>query len=153
MIKIAKVGSFCPHETCDLYGMVDEGNITKYGKSRQGHQRYHCKSCESVVNENHGTLFYRKKKSAKDIIEVLVLLAKGSSISAIVESKGYKAETIETWLLEAAEHVEEISNLLLEDYDLGPSQIDAMWSFVKNKGSKKGTKKLKNQVHSGVQRL
>ena len=150
MTKIGKVGSYCPHEECELYGKVDKGNVTKYGKSRQGKQRYFCKSCERVINENHGTIFYRKKKSAKDIIEVLALIAKGSTVSAVVEAKGYKAETIESWLLEASEHAEEINAILLEDYDLGPSQIDAMWSFVKNKGSKKGMRKLKDQVHSGV---
>ena len=150
MTRIVKVGSYCPHEDCEQYGTVDKGNVTKYGKSKQGRQRYYCNSCKRVINENHGTIFYRKKKSAKDIIETLALLAKGSTVSAVVEAKGYKAETIEGWLLEASKHAEEINAILLEDYDLGPSQIDGMWNFVKNKGSKKGTKKAKNQVHSGV---
>jgi len=148
--SIAEVGSHCPHKECGLYGEVGKGNVHKYGKSKKGLQRYYCKSCERVINANHGTLFYRKRKSPKEIIEVLVLLAKGSSISAIVEAKGYKAETIEGWLIEAAEHAEVINSILLEEYDLGPSQIDGMWGFVKHKGSKKGSKKVKKQAHSGV---
>ena len=148
--SIGEVGSHCPHKECELYREVGKGNVHKYGKSKKGLQRYFCKSCERVINENHGTLFYRKRKSAKEIIEVLVLLANGSNISAIVEAKGYKAETIEGWLLEAADHAEVINAILLEDYDLGASQIDGMWSFVKHKGSKKGSKKVKKLAHSGV---
>ena len=148
--SVGEVGSHCPHKGCEAYGEIEKGNIIKYGKSKQGLQRYYCKSCEDTFNENHGTLFYRKRKSPKEIIEVLVLLAKGSSISAVVEAKGYKAETIEGWIVEAAEHAEEINSILLKDYDLGPSQIDGMWSFVKHKGSKKGSKKVKKLVHFGV---
>jgi len=145
-----KVGSYCPNTSCELYGKVGKDNVHKYGRSRQGLQRYLCNDCEKTFNENHGTLFYRKRKSPKEIIEVLVLLANGSNVSAIVEAKGYKAETIESWLIEAAEHGEEINAILLEGYNLGPSQIDGMWSFVKHKGSKKGSKKVKKLVHSGV---
>jgi len=145
----AEIGSYCPNKACETYGKVEKGNVHKYGRSKQGLQRYLCKDCDKTFNENHGTLFYRKRKSPKEIIEVLVLLANGSNLSAIVEAKGYKAETIEGWLIEAAEHAEEINTILLEDYDLGPSQIDGMWSFVKHKGSKKGLKKVKRQAHSG----
>lgn len=151
MKKVAEVGSYCPYKGCNAYGEVEQGNVIKYGKSNQGVQRYYCNSCKTPINANYGTMFYRKRTSAKEIIEVLVLIANGSNISAIVEAKGYKAATIEGWLLEAAEHAEEINALLLKDYDVGPSQIDAMWSFVKHKGSKKGDKKkVKTQEHSGV---
>ena len=35
---ISEVGSFCPHEACERYGVVGLGNIILYGKSKQGRQ-------------------------------------------------------------------------------------------------------------------
>ena len=106
---LGEVGSFCPHEACIAYGEVGAGNIILYGKSKQGIQRYYCKSCERAFSAHYGTLFYRRRKSASEIIETLALLAKGTSLSAIVAAKGYKEETVQSWLEEAAGHAEEVS--------------------------------------------
>ena len=147
---LGEVGSFCPHETCRAYGEVGAGNIIAYGKSRQGVQRYFCKSCERAFNANYGTLFYRRRKSAAEIIETLALLAKGTSLSAVVAAKGYKEETVQSWLEEAATHAEAVSTALLRDYDVSAAQIDGLWSFVAHKGSKKGAKKVQLREPSGA---
>jgi len=144
------VGSFCPNQGCDSYGEIDSENIIKYGMSKQGRQRYRCKTCKKVFNENQGTLFYRRRKPASEILETLSLLSKGTSPAAICEAKGYKQETIMSWLKEAAEHTEAVSQVLLEDYQVSASQIDGLWSFVKHKGSKKGMKKVPTRARSGV---
>ena len=147
---LGEVGSFCPHETCTAHGKVGSGNIIGYGKSKQGVQRYYCKSCERAFNANYGTLFYRRRKSATEIIEVLALLAKGTSLSAVVAAKGYKEETIQSWLEEAARHAEQVSAALLKDYNIGASQVDGLWSFVAHKGTKKGSKKALPRERSGA---
>lgn len=147
---LGNVGSFCPHEGCTAYGEVGAGNVILYGKSKQGMQRFFCKSCERAFNANYGTLFYRRRKSASEIIETLALLAKGTSISAIVAAKGYKEETVQSWLEEAAAHAEEVSAALLKGYNVSAAQIDGLWSFVAHKGSKKGTKKAQLREHSGA---
>ena len=147
---LGEVGSFCPHEACIAHGEVGAGNIILYGKSKQGIQRYCCKSCERAFSANYGTLFYRRRKSASEIIGTLALLAKGTSISAIVAAKGYKEETVQSWLEEAAAHAEEVSTALLKDYEVSAVQIDGLWSFVAHKGSKKGAKKAQPRERSGV---
>ena len=147
---LGEVGSFCPHEACVAYGEVGTGNVIQYGKSKQGVQRYYCKSCERAFNANYGTLFYRRRKSASEIIEVLALLAKGTSLSAVVAAKGYKEETIQSWLEEAAAHAEEVSTALLKGYNVSAAQVDSLWSFVAHKGSKKGTKKAQLRERSGA---
>jgi transposase-like protein len=61
---------------------VEEGDLIKYGRSRRGVQRYHCKSCESTFTATRGTLFQRKRTPLKDILETLALLAEGVRISS-----------------------------------------------------------------------
>jgi transposase-like protein len=147
---LGSVGDFCPHEGCENYGKVERNSIIKYGLSRAGRQRYQCKTCKKVFNENKGTLFYRRQVSSKEIIECLALLAKGTSMSALSEVKGYKADTIASWLSEAASHSEAVGQLLMKDYEVSRSQIDGLWSYVGHKGSKKGAVRQLRQVRSGA---
>ena len=135
---LSEVGSFCPNENCEFYALIDTGNIQKFGFTRQGRQRYRCKECQETFSENRGTLFYRRRVAASEILQSLALLAKGSSMNAIKTSKGYKHETIGSWLAEAARHAQEVETALVQEYGVGASEIDGLWSFVQHKGQKKG---------------
>ncbi len=149
---LVKVGNFCPNEACGSYGKVKGSKIIKYGLSRAGRQRYQCKTCKKVFNANKGTIFYRRQKSSEEILECLALFAKGTSISALSEVKGYKTDTISSWLEEAARHSQIISQVLMKDYQVTASQVDGLWTYVRHKGSKKGSVNRIVQVRSGVAR-
>ena len=58
--KLASAGTFCPNKECQLYAQVDEGNLIKFGKSKQGVQRYRCKICATTFSATRGTLLDRK---------------------------------------------------------------------------------------------
>jgi hypothetical protein len=79
-------------------------------------------------------------------------LAERNSLAAIHRVKGIKEETVMEWLREAAKHVEQIEALLLANYQLTRAQLDAMWTYVGNKGEKGGTRKKMNEAPSGVAR-
>jgi hypothetical protein len=64
------------------------------------------------------------------------MLAERNSLAAIHRIKGIKEETVMDWLLEAANHVEEIEAILLTNYHLTRVQLDAMWTYVGHKGEK-----------------
>jgi transposase-like protein len=115
---------------------VDEGNLIKFGKSKRGVQRYHCKSCATTFTATRGTLFYRKHTPLKDILETLALLAEGVRISSLSRAKGFKEDTILRWLREAASHAEAVEEVLLADYELSRAQVDGLWAYVGNKGQK-----------------
>lgn len=134
---LAVGGTFCPNADCSSYQQVGSGNIIGYGKSRQGRQRYQCTVCKRVFNEQLGTLFYGKRTAAKDIIESLAMLAEGMGLRATARVKGVKADTISAWLREAGSHAQQIEQVLLQDYELSASQIDALWTYVRRKGEKK----------------
>jgi transposase-like protein len=137
MSEIVSVGSFCPHETCADYGKVEVGNIIRYGKSGEGRQRFQCKSCGKTFNDRSGTLFHGRKTPAKDIMEVLAMLAEGMRISSISRVKGFKEDTVLDWLREAAGHAEQIERVLLSEYQVSQAQIDGLWTYVGRKEKKR----------------
>lgn len=136
-----KVGDFCPNPACAEYGKLQaeasQSNIKKYGKTKAGRQRYHCKSCHKTFTETKGTMFYGRRVADSDIIETLALLAEGSRISSVSRVKGYKEDTILAWLRAAAQHAEQLEEQLLATYQLERGQLDGLWAYVGHKGEKK----------------
>ena len=65
------------------------------------------------------------------------MLAEGSRISSLSRAKGHKEDTILKWLREAARHAEQIEEVLMVNYKVKRAQLDALWSYVGNKGEKK----------------
>jgi transposase-like protein len=141
MDKFAKAGEFCPNEACSKYGKLqdeqEQRNLQKFGKTPRGVQRYRCTSCGRTFTETTGTVFFRKHASEKDILETLILLAEGSRISSLSRAKGFKEDTILSWLRDAAKHAEQVEEILMAKYRVERAQLDAMWSYVGNKGEKK----------------
>lgn len=120
MEKFAKPGDFCPNEACPGYGrlQIDQGrpNIRKFGKTRNGVQRYQCRTCETTFSATRGTIFFRKRTPEHEILETLALLAEGSRISSLSRAKGFKDDTILAWLREAAQQAEQIEAVLMAEF-------------------------------------
>jgi len=141
MPPLAQVGDFCPYADCPDYGTPQSArqtNLETYGLTHSRRQRYRCKACGRTFVETQGTLFYRRRTSADNILEALALIAEGSRVSSIARVKGHKEDTILDWLREAACHVEAIEAALLARYTLKRGQLDAMWSYIKRKREKRG---------------
>jgi transposase-like protein len=141
MEKFAKPGDFCPNEACPDYGKLQDSrkqrNIRKYGKTRAGVQRYQCQTCHRTFTGTTGTIFFRKRTPEHEILETLALLAEGSRISSLTRAKGFKEDTILTWLREAAQQAEALEEVLMKDFKIKRGQLDALWAYVRNKGEKK----------------
>lgn len=156
MDQIVNVGDFCPNEACSDYGKLQANqskrNIKKYGRTANGTQRYQCKTCRQTFTATKGTIFYRRRTPMEAILEVLAFLAEGVRISTLARVKGHKEETIIEWLAEAGKHVTVIEALLQANYQLERGQLDAMWSYVGNKGEKKGIQKPRKTANSGGRR-
>lgn len=154
-MEFARVGDFCPNETCPDYEKIQsdrQRNIKKAGKTKKGRQRYQCKTCKQTFVETRGTIFYRRRTSEEEIIETLAFLAEGVRISSLARVKGHKEDTILDWLRTAAQHAEAVEEVLLAEYQLDQSQLDALWSYVGNKGEKMGIPKQMKEVSSGGRR-
>ena len=145
MAQFAKPGDFCPNKECPDYQKLQDAlslrNIIKAGKTKAGVQRYECKTCQRTFTETTGTLFYRKRTSADQILETLALVAEGNRLSSLTCVKGTKEDTILVWLREAAQHVDAVNDVLLKDFQIKRGQLDGMWLFIQNKGQKKSCEK------------
>ena len=141
MPQFAKPGDFCPNEACPDRGKLQDGqtqqNVIKAGKTKKGVQRYECHTCGKSFTETTGTIFFRKRTPEHEILEVLALLAEGSRISSLTRAKGFKEDTILKWLREAAEHTENVEDVMMKDFRIKRGQLDGLWAFVRNKGEKK----------------
>lgn len=155
MGKFAKPGDFCPNTVCPDYGKLQDGqqpNIKKAGLTKKGVQRYQCKTCQITFTATCGTIFYRKRTPEHEILETLALLAEGNRISSLARVKGFKEDTILAWLREAAQHAAQVEEVLMAEFRVTRGQLDALWSYVGNKGEKKAIRKPKSVVSSGVRR-
>ncbi len=149
---LAKAGSFCWNPNCADYGKPDYGNLRKFGLTRKGTQRYQCRTCKKVFSQFRGTLFHHKQHSPQTIIECLAMLGDRSSLAAIHRIKGIKEETVIEWLLAAAQQTAEIEAVLIAQYHFSRLQLDAMWSYVGNRGEKKVMTKQMRAALSGEER-
>ena len=139
MSELASPGDFCPDPVCPDYEQLREsgGRIIKSGHTRSGRQRYKCPTCGRTFTETRGTIFYRRRTDAEEVLECLAMIAEGSRISSVSRIKGHKEDTVSAWLRAAAEHAEEIEDILMSEFQITRGQIDGLWSYVKNKGGKK----------------
>ena len=145
MEQFAKTGDFCPNEACPDYGKLQDGqrqqNIIEFGKTNKGVQRYRCKTCRKTFTATTGTIFFRKRTAEHEILETLALLAEGSRISSLSRAKGFKEDTILSWLRQAAQHSVAVEEVLMAEFKTERGQLDALWAYVRNKGEKKATPK------------
>ena len=141
MKQFAKTGDFCPNEACPDYSKLQDDqqqqNIIKFGKTEKGVQRYRCNTCKKTFTETTGTIFFRKRTPEHQILETLALLAEGNRISSLSRVKGFKEDTILAWLREAAQHGEAVEEVLMAEFKVKRGQLDALWTYVGNKGRKK----------------
>ena len=153
MSKLVQPGEFCPNPACADYGKAQTAtarNIIKFGRARNGQQRYQCRTCHHTFMATKGTLFYRRQTSASDIIKALALLAEGNRISSVTRTTGHKEDTILAWLREAATQVSQIEAVLMADYRISRGQLDGLWAYVGNKGEKRTIPKLTRPASSGA---
>jgi transposase-like protein len=136
-VKIARSGELCPNEDCPDYGKLQsetQKNIKKSGKSKKGVQRYQCKTCDRTYLGTAGTIFHRKRTSEHEILETLALIAGGNPLSDLSRKKGFGKDTIVQWLQEAARHPEQVNEALVNDFKVGPDQLDTLWISVRKWG-------------------
>jgi transposase-like protein len=153
MSKLAHVGDFCPNSQCADYGKpqtAQQKNIIHFGLTRAGRQRYQCQTCGQTFTETKGTLFYRRRTSAEEILKTLAQVAEAQRISSVTRTTGHKEDTVLDWLREAAQQVEAIDDVLMADYQMSRGQLDGLWAYVGNKGEKKVIPKRKRPASSGA---
>jgi IS1 family transposase len=102
--------------------------------------------------ETTGTIFFGKQTLPETIWRALTALAEGLGIRATARVFDVDPDTIETWLHQAADHMEAVSRYLIHDLQLTQVQIDELWALLgkRDLNEKREKCKAKRWVWVGI---
>jgi IS1 family transposase len=93
-------------------------------------RQLHCTVCGHYFNETHGTLFHGKTHPPEVILRVIAALAEGLGIRAVGRVFDVEANTVLTWLSEAADHAEAVAAFLLTHLRVEQVQLDELFALI-----------------------
>jgi len=114
---------FCPIITCPARGQVGKGNIHIHSLQDK---RCICDVCRQTFATTRGTIFYRLRSNPQIVMWVIVLLAYGCPIQAIVKAFLLDERTVRDWQKRAGNHCQQVHEHLVENsqHDLEQVQAD-----------------------------
>jgi transposase-like protein len=124
---------FCPNMECPARGQTDKGNIHVHS---QKDERYYCAVCEQTFSASKGTIFYRLRYEPTIVMYVVILLAYGCPVQAIVKAFGLDERTVADWHERAGKPCQGVHEHLVEASQQDLQQVQADEIKVK---TQKGT--------------
>jgi transposase-like protein len=108
---------------CPARGQVGKGNIHTHSLKDK---RCICDVCEQTFATTRGTIFYRLRSDPRLVMWVIVLLAYGCPVQAIVKAFGLDERTVCDWHKRAGQHCQQVHEHLVESsqHDLEQVQAD-----------------------------
>jgi transposase-like protein len=107
---------FCPNMDCPARGQTGKGNIHVHS---QKDERFICDVCRDTFTTSKGTIYYRLRHDPKIVLCVIILLAYGCPVQAIVKAFDLDERTVRSWQARAGKHCEGVHEELV-----GKSQQD-----------------------------
>ena len=126
----------CPNKDCSDYGLAGKGNVVGNGTYtiQSGRVRkYICRTCGTVFCDRTNTAFYDLRTEDETVVLALKLVMKGMSLSAIGEILEVSPDTVRRWVSRAADHCEEVDNVLLTGLDVPKVELDELWAINQKK--------------------
>ena len=114
---------FCPNLDCAARGQTGKGNIHVHS---QQDERYGCAVCGQTFSASKGTIFYRLRSDPNIVMRVIVLLAYGCPVQAIVKAFELDERTVRAWQQRAGKHCQNLHDHLVTSHpqDLHHVQAD-----------------------------
>jgi transposase-like protein len=114
---------FCPNMDCPARGQKGKGNIHAHS---QKEKRCVCEVCGQTFTTTAGTIFYRLRSDPQLVMWVIVLLAYGCPVQAIVKAFSLDERTVCDWQKRAGKYCQQVHEHLVEDsqHDLEQVQAD-----------------------------
>src|SRR5271157_104304 len=113
---------FCPNMDCPARGQTGKGNIHVHS---QRDERYYCAVCGQTFTASQGTIFYRLRTDPQMVMWVIVLLAYGCPVQAIVKAFGLDERTVSDWHARAGNHCQRVHQHLVENRPQDLQQVQA----------------------------
>lgn len=124
-------GHFCPHAACSYHGRVGFGNIRANGhpNGRRWRQLV-CLGCHGYFLETLSTPFHAKQVEPDKLVWAIAALAEGLGIRAVARVFEVDPNTVLSWLVEGAEHLEAFSRYFLHDLHVEQVQMDELFALL-----------------------
>lgn len=123
----------CPNKICHMHGQMGNGNVvgddtyrTKSGIVR----RFLCRACGRTFSERSNTAFFNLRSEDKEMLKALKMVLRGMSIRGTAEILEVHPDTVRAWLRRAAEHGEEVNDVLLKEMEISKVELDELWISV-----------------------
>jgi transposase-like protein len=113
---------FCPNIACPARGQTGKGKIQVHSQQQK---RYICEVCGQTFATTKGTIFYRLRTSPQIVMCVIVLLAYGCPILAIVKAFLLDERTVRDWQRRAGQHCQRVHEHLVENSQHDVEQVQA----------------------------
>ncbi len=113
-------------EACDV-------DCRKFGKNRNGSQRFRCPDCGKTCSEKPAGRIDGHNIPLSDIVKVLQLLVEGCSVRSIERITGHHRDTILRLMVRAGERCEKLMGRLIVNVPVKDVQADEIWGYVGKK--------------------
>jgi transposase-like protein/IS1 family transposase len=115
----------------------------KFGRHRNGLQRFRCKECGRTFTEDHENPLGVMRLPLSQALLCLQLLVEGNSIRAAQRITGVEKKTILALLILIGERCEDLIEKRIRNIKVRDVQLDEIWCFVQCK------QKTKNRLGKG----
>jgi transposase-like protein/IS1 family transposase len=105
----------------------------RFGKHRNGLQRYRCSQCRKTFTEDHTRPLAEMRLPMDKAESILKLLVEGMSLRSIERVTGVHRDTIMRLLLLAGERSQQLMDAKMKNLSARYLQVDEIWCYVGKK--------------------
>jgi hypothetical protein len=107
------------------------GNLRANGHpSGKRWRQLYCRGCDGYFQETHGPPFQGKHVEPNTLVWAIAALAEGLGIRAVARIFEADPNTVLSWLVEAAAHLEAFSRHFLHDVHVDQVQLDEFFALL-----------------------
>src|SRR5260370_9707081 len=112
----------CPNSACSARGRIGAGNI---GIHSYQPQRSRCRTCKKTFSARRGTMMEGLRTAAELVVIIVILLAYGCPVQAIVHAYGVDERTMADWQKRAGNHCQQVHHALVDQGKVNTHQAEA----------------------------
>ncbi|MCU1300234.1 MAG: helix-turn-helix protein [Candidatus Sulfotelmatobacter sp.] len=110
-----------------------QSTCNRFGKHRNGLQRYRCSQCRKTFTEDHTRPLVGMRLPLDKAESILKLLVEGMSLRSIERVTGVHRDTIMSLLLLAGERSQQLMDTKMRNLSARYLQVDEIWTYVGKK--------------------
>jgi transposase-like protein/IS1 family transposase len=114
----------------------------KFGRTRDGHQRYRCRTCRKSYSERPERPLGDMRLPVDRAVTVLHLLCEGSAVRAVERITGTDKKTILRLLVQVGEGCEKMLAETVKGVPVKDVQADELWTYIRCKQGTRERRKI-----------